>query len=34
MREGIDCTILRYEVRQKNMALIEQACQGSGIDAD
>ena len=34
MRKGIDSTFLHYGVRREDMALIEQSCQDSGIDAE
>lgn len=34
MRKGIDSTFLHYGVRREDMALIEQSCQDSGINAE
>lgn len=34
MKKGLDRTFLNYGVRQDDMALIENACQSEGIDAD
>lgn len=34
MKKGIDRTFLHYGVRMEDMALIEQSCQDSGIDAE
>ena len=33
-RKGIESTFLHYGVRPEDMALIEQACQDSGIDTE
>lgn len=34
MRKGIDSTFLHFGVRKEDMALIEQFCQESSIDAE
>lgn len=34
MRKGIDSTFLHYGVRNEDMAMIEQSCQDSDINAD
>ncbi len=34
MKKGIDRTFLHYGVRGEDMALIEQTCQDSDIDAE
>jgi len=34
MRKGIDSTFLHFGVRKEDMALIEQSCQETDIDAE
>lgn len=34
MKKGLDRTFLNYGIRQDDMALIENACQTEGIDAE
>lgn len=34
MRKGIDSTFLHYGVRREDLALIEQSCEDSGINAE